>query len=348
MVIKHLQSGFLALTIGIAVSYIGIATYDHILEARQLQISMFITDPQMGYDNEPTQCPKLERVPGPEGSFIIKDACTNLYWFHMDLPLLDTDGKLSGYTWSEAGTYCANLAKTTDGKALLRLPTSDELMSLLTLPCPQVDSFTQNTNDGCSFVVKQGAQAVQQEDGVSGSILPSITTQQYFYTQTYNGRTIRFADGIYWTADEISIDGENRDAATSVNMFRGEVSNPLMDKDIRLNVRCIYDKPTSAKIAQEQSREFGNIYDRVEVLNNLVYNEVQWWQGSNGTYSMGYRKNWTPRNGDVNNCPEGLNTRVSGDLNLCTGVTAQTMNPVIFSCDSKSYRKGPNNTIVCQ
>lgn len=355
MNIKNLQSVFMATAIGISVSYVGISTYDKLIEARELQTQVYTI---YSTDTSERKCPELQIIPGPGNSKIIKDACTNLYWHHIDLPLFSVNSELEGYTWQEAKDYCENLAVTTDGKSLLRLPTSDELLSLLDVPCSEVSSLpditTDYLNQGCSPLVRLNETARLQTDLNQQQTLVPNQNIKYFYTQDYNRNNtgvarIRFADGIYWTADELAfnkgsdgiLNADDMVAAVSINMYRGEVNNPLLNKDVRLNVRCIYDKPTPKEISDIQSQTYkntGGLYGHIDVVNDISYNEAQWWTenpAGSRKYTFGYRKNWVPINNDVNNCPETLNTAITGDYNLCTGVTAQTRNQVFFECPNE-------------
>jgi len=173
------------------------------------------------------KCPDLVANP-LYGGYIVQDRCTGIFWAAQDEPV-DVDGTKAnlGYDWTEANTACS-------GKlgAAFRLPTVDELLTLVNLPC------VNSANSECSTAeIQAGTCACSPiaDDGAFGT-----NGQPYNY----------FANGSYWTATQYisniryaNVNGSNNyDLAKSVNLLEGKVDDPVISKNISLNVRCVFNK----------------------------------------------------------------------------------------------------------
>ncbi len=341
--IHNMPQLFLAVTLGVSFSYLGIATFDKVIEA-QLPLSVYLgTSEQRVYP----ECPRLVKVEGASGAVIMKDECTNLYWHNLDLPVLTSTGAMQGYTWGEARERCENLAIAPGRGPLFRLPTADELLSLVEI------GQGECLNGSCSPITRPNETYwVKNSDGAFTQSTEKLLTTSGGFFQQPNANGIRFAEGAYWTADEMDMDGSTTtyEAAASVNLHYGVVNNPIFGKNVRLNARCIYNKPTSQEIVANQPANFGNLYAKVEVTNYDI-NELQWSADTTASQTcaaggqrprMTLRKNWRPYSNNVNDCPEGVNTELSGNFALCSGVSQSISQCLYFGCSSGQYVQNPD------
>jgi hypothetical protein len=279
-----------------------------------------------------------------------------VYWHNVDLPLEDGDGTRSGYTWYEAQAYCENLA-TVEGRSLFRLPTADELMSLLELPCNGESCSPVTDRDDLVYQFDEATQDyVLAANTVSNQVVPN---DQIFFERD----GIYFAEGAYWTSTEIDVDGnigvsdndrlkpdgsaEPYEAATSVNLHYGTVNNPLFGKHVRLNARCVYNVRTDQDIFALNDVPVGTLRQQFSVDDTFRISELIWWEDVGSCTNdalakkvrLAQRKNWVPVNGDVNNCPEGISSELTGDFQVCTDVSVATDQCVYFGCESGRYVK---------
>lgn len=345
--------------IGVSIGYVGISTWDKYSEAQLYNLTQYFSGIEGDeLDKQLPACPKLVRVEGVSGAIILKDECTNLYWHNIDLPLEDISGNREGYTWYEAEAFCENLA-TSDGRSLFRLPTADELFSLATTPC---------TGGSCSPITDITAKTyvynnATEEFEASG---PDVTASREYFYENPAGSPL-FAEGAYWSSSEIDINDSNRqkpdatsesfEAATSVNLKYGTVNNPVFGKYIRLNTRCIFEKLSDQDIYALNTESVKDLREKFIVDDSIKVSEIIWWENKGVDASnnqsmlltLAQRKNWIPNNEDVNNCPEGVSTELTGDVQsaalddsfvqLCTGVSTTTSQHVTFGCSSGSYVK---------
>jgi len=346
---KNLSQKFLLIAISVSVVTVTTSLFTRYIEAQLYQIYPYLkgtqADQAIPAQQNPLNCPQLEKVEGVSGTPIIKDKCTNTYWYNFDLPLKTSAASdRDGYTWQQSKDYCEGIALDKEtNKPILRLPTSDELLAMVGTPCTQTFPGTDRKNEACSPLNRKSTTYPS-----GGAITPGGATSDYFY----DDGNYAFAEGAYWASNEIDVNRDGtKEAAASVNLKYGTVNNPIFGKEIRLNVRCIYD------FARDSAKMTDAKYDAINT--DYQINSIQWWAEdttascSNGSkkLKMGYRSNLQPANDNINNCPEKLNTdNTFGQYRLCTGVTPFVDNCVIFECaGGKKPYKGDDATtpIVC-
>ncbi|MCX6744251.1 MAG: DUF2341 domain-containing protein [Candidatus Parcubacteria bacterium] len=140
----------------------------------------------------------------------MKDSCTGLVWMSRPLPIYKTAGLTDtqpGYIWQNAINTCEGL-KTVDNKPLFRLPTVEELISLVKVRC----------------------------DNTSCTVNPDFFPPDIDKT---------FANGYFWSANDFNeasswaTDNAGRDYKRSVNLLTGQVDSPVFGKDVHLNAWCV-------------------------------------------------------------------------------------------------------------
>ncbi len=139
----------------------------------------------------------------------MKDSCTGLVWMSRPLPIYKTAGieVQPGYVWQNAKNTCAGIAQV-DGTSLFRLPTVEELLSLVKVSCD---------NASCT---------------VNSDFFPADIDKT-------------FANGYYWSANDFNedaswaTDNAGRDYKRSVNLLTGQVDSPVFGKDVQLNAWCV-------------------------------------------------------------------------------------------------------------
>lgn len=178
-------------------------------------------------------CPNLVVMDGtviPNAAEVVdltmKDTCTGLVWMRRPLPndrssAAAEDDVPPGYTWAMAKSDCEAIKLSTDGPSLFRLPTVEELMSLVKIQCP--NNIPSNTNNNCTIL------------------------SDYFPADiTVTDRT--FATGYFWAINDFNeapswkTDNAGRDYKRSVNLLTGQADSPVFGKDVRLNAWCIVDR----------------------------------------------------------------------------------------------------------
>ena len=267
---KHIASarhegflhGFLASVIGVAICYVAISLYTNLIFASTnlSPLKKYLSTDDLYKTQNYPNCPDFESIvdtvaPIDSRMTIIKEKCSNTYWPPFDLPNTTQNKKCSGdritscttntqctgngtcgyneyigYTYEEAKAFC-------EQGGLYRLPTTDELLALVKVPC--------STPGNCS---------------------PTSLFNQYG-TGVVSG-TKYYANGLYWALNPLDIiPGDDvlagEESASSVSLKDGTVNTPIMGKDMRLNVRCIYNKP----------RDLAPIVAGTNVTN---FNSLEW------------------------------------------------------------------------
>ncbi len=146
----------------------------------------------------------------------MKDECTGVTWARHDLPVYDQIGDTQiGYNWQEANDACSSL----EPAGLFRLPTVEELVSLISYQCSGTNCQAAMNND-----------------------LDKNGSADFEYTT--------FAAGNYWSANDFNEperwllppNNPQRDYKRSVNLLNGEVDTPVFNKNFRLNAWCVIDR----------------------------------------------------------------------------------------------------------
>jgi len=158
-------------------------------------------------------CPSF--VAADINNITTKDECTGLVWARKELPTyyeefayFDTNNLDPGYSWEQAKKACEEIAKI-NGQSIFRLPTVEELLSLLQYKCDV---------NGCSA-------QIHEDYG-----LPF------------------FSGGRYWTINDFNepaewlVENSRRDYKRSVSLRNGEVDSPIYNIDMRLNAWCVVDR----------------------------------------------------------------------------------------------------------
>ncbi len=149
----------------------------------------------------------------------MKDECTGLVWARNELPTYHGADK-PGYAWQQAADSCDNFVEP----GLFRLPTVEELLSLVKYQCDQT---------GCEAGLKRDING----DGQADFAPPFFSNGIYWSINDFN-------ESPAWT-DPSAIPSpghEDRDYKRSVNLLNGEVDSPVFSKKMRLNAWCIMDR----------------------------------------------------------------------------------------------------------
>lgn len=309
--IGHFISIFLASVIGLSLSYLFFNNYTHSSSARSFDLLTYLSLEKKAPD---VTCPQLKSVTTASGTTVLKDACTGTYWYSMDLPILDKNDKFKGYTWAEAKTACDNLA-TADLSGtkvnIFRLPTVDELLTLVKMPCTDANACSPLTD----FTSK-----------LTDNTTPVTTNFNHFLKK--QNKTL--GNGSYWAANEFSAE-----TAGSVNLQIGMVNNPVLGKGAQLNVRCIYKAPDNMNVGNLDEPGDQIYWSTLPTPHDATTVNVGAGVTVNASkYKINYRSNI-----QTATCPAPFTGAPSGS-SQCTAVSADTDQRLIFSCgNNKPYRR---------
>jgi|GEM_PF-4146374 len=197
---------YICLIIATSVALLGFNLWAATVGTGDLIIRQYIKGqncPQFGPDTPAT---------ADMNALTMKDTCTGLVWVRHELSTYHGASQ-PGYTWDEAATGCANL----EPKGMFRLPSTDELLSLVKYQC---------SGSTCGATL-----GTPEADG-----------KPFFSNGTYWSRN-DFNEPANWTdLNRIPPGNPQRDYKRSVNLLNGKVDSPVYNKLMKLNAWCLVDK----------------------------------------------------------------------------------------------------------
>jgi hypothetical protein len=174
-------------------------------------------------------CPYFVEV----NELTMKDQCTGLVWARKELPSYHGTAN-PGYSWDEAKNDCDNYMKADlDGngsaESLFRLPTVEELLSLIKYKCDA-------SSCGASLDLDLN------NDGQSDYLKPFFSNGFYWSINDYNEPAYYRDPNAKPTPGSAA-----RDYKRSVNLLNGEVDSPVFGINMRLNAWCVMDRKPEIK-----------------------------------------------------------------------------------------------------
>jgi len=200
---------YLIITIFVCVAFLGFNLFAQV-EETNFDLKYYIK----GQDSS-ANCPDFVEI----NALTMKDSCTGLVWARNELPTYHGAAE-PGYTWDEAQTACADyLIDPTSGKSIFRLPTVEELLSLVKYKCDEAT---------CS--------ASFDYNSIVGS-RPFFAGGRYWSINDFN-------EPSSWTDPNLQpLPGNpQRDYKRSVNILSAEVDTPVFNKLMRANAWCVVDR----------------------------------------------------------------------------------------------------------